>query len=133
LLDVIVYPLDKIFFPQHPFAVTAELRNRQAYDTFVSYFVDNQSRFGNSVLDKAASGLVIDYIDRDNWLSDKHPDPPDSIIYFEEAYERDRVASLLRTGVYTRFYEVPGTKIRVAAKPEVELGWPLVAAATPRY
>jgi hypothetical protein len=130
---VIVYPLDKNFFTQHPFAVTAELRNRQTYDTFVSYFIDNQSRFGNPVLDKAASGLLINYVDRDNWLSDEHPDPPDSIIYFEDAYERDRVAALLRTGIYTRFYEVPGTKIRVAAKQEIELGWPLVAVPPPRY
>jgi hypothetical protein len=118
---VIVYPFDKHFFPQHPFAYTAELRNRKAYDDFIAYFTANQSRLGTWAVDMAVSGLLIDIATRKNWISDQKPDdPPEMIVYFEGGYEGGMVAALSRTGIYTQLYEVPGTKIRARAQHPLE-------------
>jgi hypothetical protein len=136
--NVIVYPLAKHYFPEHPFAVTAELLNREAYDNFSRYFIANKSKLGDAAMDMAVFGLLIDDSNRKNWITEQKEDhPPEVIMYFDGGFEWPRIVPILRRGLYTQFYQVPGTKIRVAAQRPLEGAlpqpMPFVAMTRPSY
>jgi len=114
---VVVYPLQKGFFDKYPFAITSELLHRHNYEEFVGYFAAHEKEFARSGVDLAVFGLVMDHVTRRNWLEEqKLTDPPEILIYFTGGFEWPiHVVPLLATGFYGHFYQVPGTRIELAA------------------
>jgi hypothetical protein len=112
-----IYGLNEDLFRQGPFVYTEALDHRANYQEFVAYFEANRALFGTTVLDQAVSGLLIDHTDRSNWLELVGSDsPPDTLIYFANGADwSSHIIPLLRTGYYHCVYEVPGTRIHLAA------------------
>ncbi len=115
----VIYPLEKNRFDESPFLYNDTLRERARYQIFVDYFLANRPLFGPTALDQAVFALLIDHADRTTWFESWPPEkpPPETMIYFTGAFEyRSRVLPLLRTGVYSCVYSVPGTHILLATQ-----------------
>jgi hypothetical protein len=119
---VVAYPLEKQFFADYPFAVTSELLHWHRYQDFAEYFAAHERELADAGVDMAVFGLVIEHVDRHNWLADQRlANPPTLLFYFRDGFEwSTRVIPLLRTGFYRRFYKVPGTRIELAAHEPLE-------------
>jgi len=115
---LVIYPLVTNYLGESPFTYNETLRDREAYQKFVDYFLANRPLFGSVALDQAVFGLLIDHADRPDllylWPAGRQPG---TIIYFPGAFDwRPNVLPLLRTGIYRCIYAVPGTRIRLATQ-----------------
>lgn len=124
-----VYPLTANAFLESPFLPSWNLQHRKSQQEFVDYFVKNQKLFeaGTMGIDMAMQALLIDYVDRHTWMAelDDQNIHPDIIIYYENGLEWiSRVSPMVSTAEYKYFYKVPGTRIRLAAKNDLETALP---------
>jgi hypothetical protein len=124
----VLYPLDRNFFRQHPFLYTAALGHRAEYQAFVDYFAAHRALFGTAALDLPLQGLLIDQTDRTYRVERWHVTrdallyfgsgaAPDTLIYFEDGpFWETGIGPMLQSCAYRCFYEVPSTRIRLAAQ-----------------
>jgi len=124
---LIVYPLTADQFGESPFVYHDTLRDRAQYQTFSDYFLAHRALFGDAALDAAVSGLLMDHVNRSDWLEDRQPNqPPETMIYYVGGYEwRPLVLPLLQTGLYRCIYQVPGTRIRLATRNPLSEALPM--------
>jgi hypothetical protein len=126
----IVYPLAKNDFDTYPFSLTDDILNRKAADAFAAYFAAHKELFEGRV-DMPVFSLLIDTNDRLNWLATGHrymsdpppeaPPLPEIVIYYNRSFEEPLwVDPVLKTGAYHYFYQVPGTRIRLAAEKSLD-------------
>jgi len=128
-----VYPfsvhsvIDENSYEGNLFVIGPEWGRASAMQSFTDYFAAHQSSFTHAVMDVPVQGVVIDSnatvmgVGEWNFL---HPSVlPDMIVYFDGGYDwhywvKPSLQSYPERFVY--FYQLPNTKIRIAATQPLE-------------
>jgi hypothetical protein len=116
----VVYPLQRDYLGETPFAWNEFTRDGARSQDFADWFVAHRGMLGGVMLDQAVGGLLIAEVNRAVWSETWNGRLPDAMIYFRYAYEwPSKIQPRLRTGAYVCVYSVPGTRIEVAMQRPV--------------